>query len=163
MGATIKGRLDTKKLDSLKKKLAAMQLDKRVQFGFFEEDKYGPDNDNLPVATVAWRNNTGTMTNPARPFFDNAVVDFKKEVRPKVTEYFRAILFDKKVDKHLKAIGDLGVDLVKQNIENYTGPNPTNSVSWAKWKQLRGAPNKVLMYTSRMLNSVKSRIVKGDS
>jgi hypothetical protein len=59
---------DDKMWEKIKKDLLAANKVGELEVGFWPEDRYGPENDNLPVAQVAQWNNEG-MGVPARPFF----------------------------------------------------------------------------------------------
>lgn len=63
---TIKIEKDTKVWEQMKKRLLRQPQELRI--GWFPENQYGDDNDNLFVAQVAQFNEEGTVTNPTRPF-----------------------------------------------------------------------------------------------
>lgn len=66
-------RKDTSSWEAIKKRLRA-DKNGNAKVGFIS-DRYGDDNENLPVAYVAQLNNEG-IGNPHRPFFYHAMQNF---------------------------------------------------------------------------------------
>lgn len=62
----MKLEVDKSVWNKMKQRLSKDSMELRV--GWFEGDRYGPENDNLPVAQIAKWNEEGTETNPTRPF-----------------------------------------------------------------------------------------------
>lgn len=129
------GRLKSnrKGWERLKKKL--LKFDERqIDIGFFKGDKYGSDNDNLPVATVAYMNDQGTSQVPPRPFM---TVDFQKYVSKSFDKYasklFKALLTQSNVPylKLLRSIGEEYETELRDIILRYPGHN---SPRWIEQK-----------------------------
>ena len=148
-------KIDLSGVKSLKRKVEAMRKTS-VEVGFFPEDVYGPENDNLPVAAVAQMQQLGAGNYPSRPFFRNTLAD------PSViSTLVKSIAFAAK--NMLCNNGDIRVQLtnvgnylkyeVEQSIDNYPG---NNSKWWADFK----GKDDPLRYTDKMLNSVKVKIKK---
>lgn len=147
-------KLDLSGLDALIKNVKAID-NMEVQPGFFD-DRYGSENDNLYVAQVAHFNNTGTSHAPRRPFMDNAFEDKSSKVlaNKAMSDVFSAVIAGRPVTPALSKLGEAFVDIIKTNIDDYPG---SNSKWWAEFKGF----NDPLLYTGRMLDSVKYRIKKG--
>lgn len=129
-----------------------------VEWGFFEEDSYGPDNDNLPVAAVASFNEFGTDFNPERPFFRTSIDDAKKELPSIGLMVFKKILKGASVESALKPIGNMLKEMLQDSIESWT--TPPNSIRWFNFKASVGAPTKPLQFTQTMLDSVKFKLCR---
>lgn len=148
-------KIDLSGVKSLKRKVETMRKTS-VEVGFFPEDVYGPENDNLPVAQVAWFQEKGAEDYPSRPFFSNTVDD--KMVMLHLTRAFttaaKAVLKDgRAIVVQLKRVGEVLKDELEVAIDDYPGQN---SLSWAAAKGF----NDPLRHTSKMLNSVKVKIKK---
>jgi hypothetical protein len=151
------GRLksNTKGWDRLKKRL--VRFDRRsFDVGFFEDKKYGSENDNLSVAEVAMINDGGSSTNPPRPFFS---VDFKdyadKSFQKKAKKLFVALVLQTNVAyvRELKSMGAEYSLSLKTFILDYPG---SNSDDWAEAKGF----NDPLYHTGTMASAVDYRITK---
>lgn len=149
-------KVETRKLPALQKRLA--QLDgTEIDIGFFEEDRYGPENDNLPVAQVAYFNEFGTMHNPTRPFmeetFDDATTQ-KHAGKLMKAIFISALTNGRAVSRLLQELGDDVAELMKIKILNYPG---SNSPATIERKEGRNTP---LRDTEFMMNSVKFQITR---
>lgn len=152
MGFTFK--VETRKLPALRKRLA--QLDgTEIDIGFFEEDRYGPENGNLPVAQVAYYNEFGTVHNPTRPFMEETFSDAitEKYVGKMMKSIFEnALTSGRAVSRLLVELGDNVAELMKIQILNYPGSNSPATIAR---KEGRNTP---LRDTEFMMNSVKFEI-----
>lgn len=151
---------DTSKLTALIRRM--QQLDgTEVEDGFFEEDRYGPENFNLPVAFVAYMNEYGHSIGiqgvPERPFMHDTYEDKMNQLhmaRAMRKVFIAAITDGRTVDRVLKQTGQMVVDLIQESIDDYPGSNSTATIK-------RKGFNDPLRDTDRMLNSVRFRIHKG--
>lgn len=145
---------DFSKLLKLTAKLK--ELDGTVlEWGFFEDKRYGAENDNLPVAAVALWNEQGD-NGPARPFFSSSVDSNKKEYRGMCKQIVILALSGARWQSALKALGAKAVRDVQESISTWN--SPMNSPSWTAFKASVGAPTKPLEYTGVMRDSVDYRI-----
>lgn len=151
MGFTFK--VETRKLPALRKRLA--QLDgTEVEIGFFEEDRYGDENGNLPVAQVAYYNEFGTVHNPTRPFmaetFESATT--QKHASDLMKKIFQSALTNgRSIPRLLQVLGDDVAEMMKAIILHYPGSNSKETIE----RKGRNAP---LRDTEFMMNSVKFQI-----
>lgn len=152
------GRLKSnrKSWERLKKRL--MKFDQRnIDVGFFKRERYGPDNDNMYVAEVAWMNDQGTSQVPPRPFL---TVDFtqyaSKNFQKKAKHIFVKLLFTNNAPfmKELNKIGEDFSDELKTIIYDYPGSNS----DW--WIDAKGFDDP-LYHTGEMVNAVNYRIKRG--
>jgi hypothetical protein len=124
--------------------------------GFFEEDRYGPENDSQPVANVAWINERGAgMQVPSRPFMETTfskrgLVESYVKLMAEVAS--QALTLGRGENRILGQLGDLVKASMQKTIQDWT--TPPNSESWAAKK----GRNDPLVFTGHMLNSVKSKI-----
>lgn len=150
MGFTFKVQ---NKIPALKARLA--KLDGAiVDVGFFEEDRYGAENSNLPVATVAAYNEFGTRFNPRRPFMATTFEDGvnQRMLGQKMSLIFKSVMKDGRSTRRLlRDIGDLASDLMKAQIITWPGRNSEATIA------IKGR-NAPLMDTEFMLRSVKFHI-----
>ena len=155
MGFTFK--VETRKLPALRKRLE--QLDgMEVEVGFFEEDRYGPENENLPVAQVAFYNEFGTVHNPTRPFMAETFEDglVQTYMRKSIKGIFENVLLNgRAVQRLLRELGDGIAEQMMVRILNYPGSNSRETI---ERKEGRNTP---LRDTEFMMNSVKFHIHKG--
>lgn len=126
-----------------------------IEWGFFEDKRYGPDNDNLPVATVALLNERGGV-GPARPFFSASFDRNKKEYLQLSRRVVELAIASRSWQGLLQAIGKKAVKDVKDSIETWY--TPLNSPAWQAFKRSVGAPSKPLEYTLTMLDSVDYKV-----
>lgn len=158
MGFTIK--VEKSKLSALINRM--QKLDGTVvEDGFFEEDRYGPENFNLPVAFVAYMNEYGHSISlqgvPERPFMHDTYLDNMNQfhmARAMRNVFVAAITDGRTVDRILRQTGQMVVDLLQEAIDDYPGSNSTATIK-------RKGFNDPLRDTDKMLNSVKFRIHKG--
>lgn len=152
-------KYDKRALQSLIKRVAAMD-GVEVSVGFFPEDKYGPDNDNLPVAQVAWYNERGLgMVVPPRPFMETS---FNRDEQRFYFAGMKAVWLDvlqqgRQTKAKLRALGDHAVGIVKMTIDGWT--TPANSDRWAAIK----GKNDPLVFTGKMLDSVTYKVERNDA
>ncbi len=148
--------LDLKPLKAMQKKLKTLETTS-VEVGFFPEDQYGPENENLPVAAVAQMQQLGADKYPSRPFFYNTVEDRRTlamiayKMRQLVKT--RVLSTGGHIAAGLKEVGEFLAEEVRFSIVDYPG---RNSDAWASVKGF----NDPLRYTDKMLNSVKVKIKK---
>lgn len=143
-------KIDLRGVKVLQKRLAQLQQSS-VEVGFFPEDTYGPDNDNLNVAAVAWMQEKGAGNFPSRPFFTNTLKD--SNVRHLLASQLRyaaeaALTPRGNFERALKGAGEALKMEVQYSIETYPGHN---SKWWADFK----GKDDPLSYTDTMLHSVK--------
>lgn len=153
MGFSLK--VERRKLDALCKRVSQFN-GTEVEVGFFEEDKYGPENGNLQVATVAYFNEFGTTLNPTRPFmretFGDAILQLQMAWEMK--KVFLALLTDnRRVHGAMVRLGTTVQEMLRVSIAAYPGSNS------ARWIAVKGF-NDPLFHTGKMLESVKFVINK---
>lgn len=125
-----------------------------VEVGFFSEDRYGPDNDNLPVATVAAYNEFGTRFNPTRPFMSDTFRDMsnRRLIEKGVRDVAVAAIKDgRSVQRLLKALGSMIGEMIEKSIEDWPGSNSLSTIE-------KKGFNDPLFDTGVMLKSVKFEI-----
>ena len=127
-----------------------------VEVGFFEEDRYGPENDNLPVATVAAYNEFGTTHNPQRPFMSDAFTDgmSQRKMASLMGDVFEASMKNGMATKRLlNVLGRITGELIEISIQQYaaTGGNSPATIK-AKGKDTP------LIDTGKMIESVRFQI-----
>jgi hypothetical protein len=147
----------------LESKIPALikRLDKlngmEVEVGFFEEDRYGPENANLPVATVAAMNEFGTKHNPTRPFMSDTFSDGMNQLfmaREMKRIYLDVIKGGTAAQRLLISLGKLTVELMQVSIQQYAAQGG-NSPSTIKKKNGRDTP---LIDSGKMIESVRFHI-----
>lgn len=151
MGFTFKA--ETRKLPALQKRLAQLN-GTEVEIGFFEEDRYGPENDNLPVAQVAYYNEFGTVHNPTRPFMEETFMaaSTQKHMNTMMKAIFESALTNgRAIQRLLQQLGDGVAEQMKSTILHYPGSNSAETIA----RKGRNAP---LRDTEFMMNSVKFQI-----
>ncbi|CUR44326.1 tail completion or Neck1 protein [Pseudomonas phage VCM] len=147
----------------LESKIPALlkRLDKldgmEVEVGFFEEDRYGPENHNLPVATVAAYNEFGTVHNPQRPFMSDAFSENMSQLY--MAKGMKAVFLDalqtgRAVNRLLKSLGRITGELIQVSIQQYAAAGG-NSAATIKKKGGRDTP---LIDTGKMIESVRFHI-----
>lgn len=148
-------KLDVKPLKSIQKNLEVIRSSS-VEVGFFPEDQYGPENENLPVAAVAQMQQLGADKYPARPFFYDTVED--RATIAGIAYRMRQLVIEsvfsggvRVLSKSLKGVGEYFAEELRFAIDNYPG---RNSDSWAEQKGF----NDPLRHTDRMLKSVKVKV-----
>ncbi|UOL48483.1 hypothetical protein QGX12_gp161 [Pseudomonas phage Kremar] len=128
-----------------------------VEVGFFEEDRYGPENHNLPVATVAAYNEFGTVHNPQRPFMSDAFSENMSQLY--MAKGMKAVFLDalqtgRAVNRLLKQLGRITGELIEVSIQQYAAAGG-NSAATIKKKGGRDTP---LIDTGKMIESVRFHI-----
>lgn len=146
-------KVNRKGWERIKKRL--IKFDERsIDIGFFKGDKYGPENNNLPVATVAFMNDQGTSQVPPRPFM---TVDFRKYVsktfQSHAASLFKLLLTQGNTPflQELKKIGGDYETELRDIILRYPGSNSP------RWIEQKGFDDP-LYHTGEMVGSVKHRI-----
>lgn len=132
-----------------------------VEVGFFEEDRYGPENGNLPVALVAYLNEYGHSLGiqgvPERPFmhdtFGNSMEQFHMSNMMKRV-FASAITDGRSVNRLLRQLGKTVGEMLEVAIDDYPGSNSPTTIA-------RKGFNDPLRDTGKMLNSVKFQVHKG--
>jgi hypothetical protein len=127
-----------------------------VEVGFFEEDRYGPENHNLPVATVAAYNEFGTSHNPQRPFMSDTFSENMSQLY--MAKGMKAVFLDviksgTATARLLKALGHMSAELMQVSIQQYAAAGG-NSAATIKRKG-RDSP---LIDTAKMIESVKFQV-----
>ena len=148
MGFTLK--VETKRLTSLIKRTETID-GTDVEVGFFEDDKYGPENQNLYVAQVAAYNNFGTTFNPERPFMDNTFLDTMSQFHYArgIRQVFISVLTNgRSTQRLLRSLGETVADVMRVEIDDYPGSNSAATIA-------RKGFNDPLYDTGKMLASVK--------
>jgi hypothetical protein len=129
-----------------------------LQWGFFEDARYGPENNNLPVAFVAQQNMTGFTTPsgfqvPPRPFMYDQIFRIK-ELTKDVSLVGQYVLTAKNWYAQLDKIGKRLEEDLKQTIDDWEIPaNAAMTIA------LKGR-NDPLVDSGKMLESVEHKIVK---
>lgn len=147
---------DKRGLQSLIKRVAAID-GVVLESGFFEEDKYGPENDNLQVAEVAWLQERGAgMQVPSRPFMETSFNEIQARAYAQgMVKVFDDVLNQGRLTQRLiSELGNLVVDTIQITIEDWS--SPPNSKRWADFKGF----NDPLVYTGKMKSSVKFKVEK---
>jgi hypothetical protein len=143
------------KIPALRKRLDKLN-GMEVEVGFFEEDRYGPDNANLPVATVAAYNEFGTFFNPERPFMGDTFKEKMNQlfIARKMSKVFVTVIRGGNPLESLRTIGEVTAEMMRYSIHQYAAAGG-NSTATIKKKGGRDTP---LIDTSKMLQSVKFQI-----
>jgi hypothetical protein len=128
-----------------------------VEVGFFEESRYGSENHNLPVATVAAYNEFGTSFNPERPFMSDTFSDKANQLfmASTMAKIFEKVLKGGSPMAELKTLGEISAEMMRYSIHQYAAAGG-NSASTIKSKGGRDTP---LIDTSLMLQSVQFEII----
>jgi len=145
---------DTSAWEKMKKNLLQGRS-KVIDLGFFPESVYGPENDNLPVATVAMYNEEGTPDNPMRPFMRYFIEALKKDKKfgKEVARLVNQVAIGKLSWNELYAV--IGVELKKDLQKVIIGwETPPNSL---KTEEAKGR-NDPLVWTGKVRDSVEWRL-----
>lgn len=151
-------KVDRRKLDALCKRVPKFN-GMEIEVGFFEEDKYGPENGNHYVATVAAYNEFGTTLNPTRPFMQEMFGDAMNQLHMAwgLKKIAMSLLTNGQAVQRLTTqLGQLMVDMMQVSIDDYPGSNS------ARWATVKGF-NDPLVHTGKMLDSVKFVVNKPDT
>lgn len=145
---------DKRSLQALSKRVALLD-GITVEAGFFEEDKYGPENDNMQVAEVAWIQERGAGREiPSRPFMESSFNEVQ-QFAAGMTKVFVDLLGQGRLTQRLiNDLGDRVADVIRVTIEDWS--SPPNSKRWADFKGF----NDPLVYTGKMKASVKFKVEK---
>lgn len=155
---SIKITVDTSGWDKIKKNL--LQANKEsLNVGFFPDSRYGPENDNLPVATVAmWQEEGDPVNYPPRPFIRMGFLPRLKtaEYVPVFQKAIKSVLDGQATFKQVYT--KLGPVMVKglQN-EIISWDTPPNSPQTVEAKGF----NDPLINTGKMLESVDFKVERG--
>lgn len=144
------------KLPSLIKRLDKLSS-MEVEVGFFEEDRYGPENHNLPVAMVAAMNEFGTKYNPQRPFMSDTFSDGMSQLfmaREMKNIYLDVLKGGNASQRLLVNLGKLSAELMQISIQQYAAQGG-NSPATIKKKNGRDTP---LIDSGKMIESVRFHI-----
>lgn len=151
-------KIKRREWDRLKKRL--LRFDQRsMDVGIFREAKYGPEQNNLNIAQVAFMNDQGSRTNPPRPFL---TVDFVAEANSsfprKAKQFFLMLLFNRNFafTKVMNELGEEYAFALQEIILDYPGSNSP------KWIASKGF-NDPLYHTGQMVESVRHRIKRRKS
>lgn len=128
-----------------------------VEVGFFEEDRYGPENHNLPVATVAAYNEFGTRHNPQRPFMSDTFSESMNQfymAKGMKNVFLDVLKGGMATTRLLNTLGKLAGELMEVSIQQYAAMGG-NSVETIKRKGGRDTP---LIDTGKMIESVRFQI-----
>lgn len=132
-----------------------------VEIGFFEEDHYGPENNNLPVALVAYLNEYGHSLGPQgvpeRPFMHETFGDRMAQfhMARAMREVFMAAITDgRAVERLMKKLGRMVGDLLEVAIDDYPGHNSETTIA-------RKGKDDPLRDTDKMINSVRFQVHRG--
>ena len=152
---SIKITVDTSGWDKIKKNL--LQANKEsLNVGFFPDSRYGPENDNLPVATVAMFMEEGDPVKyPPRPFIRMGFLPRLKtsEYVPVFQQAIKSVLDGQSTFK--QAYTKLGPVMVKElQNEIISWSTPTNSPQTVEAKGF----NDPLIDSGKMLESVDFKV-----
>lgn len=155
---SVKITIDTSGWDKIKKNLLQANSES-LNVGFFPESRYGPENDNLPVSTVAMFMEEGDPVKyPPRPFIRMGFLPRLKtsEYVPVFQQAIKSVLDGKATFK--QAYTKLGPVMVKglQN-EIISWDTPPNSPQTIEAKGF----NDPLINTGKMLESVDFKVERG--
>lgn len=128
-----------------------------VEVGFFEEDRYGPENHNLPVATVAAYNEFGTVHNPQRPFMSDTFSENMNQLymaKGMKSVYLDILKGSTASLRLLNSLGRLTAELMQVTIQQYAAAGGNSSATIEK----KGGRDTPLIDTGKMLESVKFHV-----
>lgn len=144
------------KIPSLLKRLDKLN-GMEVEVGFFEEDRYGPENYNLPVATVAAYNEFGTVHNPQRPFMSDTFSENMNQFY--MARGIKAIFLDvlkggTASTRLLNSLGRIAAELMQVSIQQYAAAGGNSSATIKK----KGGRDTPLIDTGKMIESVRFQV-----
>ena len=128
-----------------------------VEVGFFEEDRYGPENHNLPVATVAAYNEFGTVHNPQRPFMTDTFSESTNQaiMAGQMKQVFGNILKGGTATQRLlNILGRMIGDMMQISIAQYAAMGGNSKKTIEK----KGGRDTPLIDTGKMLESDRFHI-----
>lgn len=154
---------NTKGWEDLKKRIAALE-GREARVGWFEGQTYGPENANLPIATVAMWQEEGTIGGqkngsgiPSRPFIRTFFMGLRNSAafRGFVANELKLYLAgEKTVHQVMKKLGELVQEGLRQTIANWS--HPRNSDSTIAQKGF----NNPLVETGLMAKSITVKIMR---
>lgn len=160
MKTSIEVKVDKKKWEQVKKRLLTSSQN-QLDIGFFREDQYGSDNNNLNVAAVAAWNEFGdarwSVNIPPRPFMRTGLGNyvtttaFKKILAGELKLVFSG---KRTINKVYDSIGKVLTEKVQETILELN--DPPNAPSTVERKGF----NDPLIDTGFMYDSVKYKIRK---
>lgn len=147
-------KADYGELRKLQRRMITLETT-RVEGGFFEEDRYGAENDFLQVAQVAWWNERGIGV-PRREFMTPAFLSSENYswYANFISQAVEAAMMGQPITPVLKRLGEEIKGVIEVNIDDYPG---NNSRAWVAVKGF----DDPLLYTGKMLSSVKYKIKRG--
>ena len=152
---SVKITVDTSGWDKIKKNLLQANRE-NLKVGFFEDSRYGPENDNLPVATVAaWMEEGDPVKYPPRPFIRMGFLPRLKtsEYVPVFQQAIKSVLDGQATFK--QAYTKLGPVMVKGLQNEIIGwSTPPNSPQTVEAKGF----NDPLIDSGKMLESVDFKV-----
>lgn len=156
-------RVNNKEWNKIKRRMTSGGDSIVAKVGFFPESRYGPENDNLPVATVAMWQEEGTRGGqnngsgiPARPFMRYTIESLRKGDKDYSNILRREFVrfLDGKITKSkmISELGDYTKDQMKDNIVRWsTPPNSQSTID-------RKGFNDPLVESGKMWQSVDSKL-----
>lgn len=120
-----------------------------VKVGIFEDSKYGPENDNLPVAQVALWQEQGTATSPSRPFMSATMSNSEVEdiIKFGMKAAVAAVAHKSDPDKFLDGIGEGVAGFMQLTAFDWPGSNSTSTIKSKGF-------NDPLLHTGKMIDSI---------
>ena len=154
---------NTKGWEDLKKRMAALD-GREARIGWFEGQTYGPENANLPIATVAMFNEEGTIGGqgngsgiPSRPFIRTFFLGLKNSAAFRsfmANELKLYLAKEKTAHQVMKKLGEFVREGLKKTIANWS--HPPNSDSTIAQKGF----NNPLVETGLMAKSIKVKVMR---
>lgn len=154
---------NTKGWEDLKKRMAALD-GREARIGWFEGQTYGPENANLPIATVAMWQEEGTIGGqgngsgiPSRPFIRTFFMGLRNSAafRSFVANELKLYLAkEKTAHQVMKKLGEFVREGLKKTIANWS--HPPNSDSTIAQKGF----NNPLVETGLMAKSITVKIMR---
>lgn len=126
----------------------ARRMSGSVEVGFLED---ATEPDGTPVAAVAFWDEFGTSTAPARPFFRNMIAQESPSWGPKMAALAKSGVSGEKI---LELMGEDIDGALKQSINDFS--DPPNAASTIAQKGF----NKPLINKAVMVNSTGYRVIK---
>ncbi|WP_444447899.1 hypothetical protein [Pseudomonas kurunegalensis] len=120
-----------------------------VKVGIFEDSKYGPENDNLPVAQVAVWQEEGTTTSPRRPFMSTTMSNPEVEdvIKFGMKAATAAVAHKTKPDKFLDEMGEAVAAFMQMTAYDWPGSNAASTI------KSKGFDDP-LLHTGKMIDSI---------
>lgn len=120
-----------------------------VKVGIFEDSRYGPENDNLPVAQVAYFNEYGTSLSPTRPFMHDTMSkpQVKAAIKGGMKAATSAVAHNIKPDKFLDEMGEAVAAFMQLTVYDWPGSNAASTI------KSKGFDDP-LLHTGKMIDSI---------